>query len=253
MKHHQTGLTLLAGLALLACAPLAGPAKPKDPLAAVDVRTVSSSRVPLMANPQRVKEGALTVASSGPGVASGPPGVSGPQLVAVSPNVYELRDGVRALPVARPAIASADALQGLRIEVSNGVGIRSLARRTADRLASYGVVTARLSNEASYRQAKTEIQYAVGQEQAAQGLSSLLPLAVTTVSTGGLTKNFQMRLVLGHDQAGKAVAAWVVPDTGMPPPQVTAAQGQPVDWLRYRSYRSPAASPLVTRAGVLPG
>lgn len=157
---------------------------------------------------------------------------AGPQLVAIAPHVYELRDpsehsstqtqastaagvplsksttGV-AGPVASQERAISGALQGVRIEVSNGVGIRYLARRTAERLAPMGVVTARLTNQPRYQQAKTEIQFSAGQGGAADVLATKLPVAVRAVPSARLAGNIQMRLVLGHDLAGKAVAAWL--------------------------------------------
>ncbi len=144
---------------------------------------------------------------------------AGPQIVAVAKNVYELRDGSALRPATTQAAATVAAavkelapgasLQGVRIEVSNGVGIRHLARRTAERLVPMGVVTARLTNQPRFRQPKTEIQFGVGQKDAADALSTQLPAGVRTVPSARLAKNIQMRLVLGHDQIGNAIAAWL--------------------------------------------
>jgi len=154
---------------------------------------------------------------------------SGPQLVAVGRHVYELRDrpgeataraqtsapaqAVAIAPVVAPRQESlalaALPLQGVRLEVSNGVGIRYLARRTAERLSSTGLVPARLTNQAKFQQAKTEIQFSSGQAQAAAALSAQFPVSVQTVASTRLLKNIQLRLVLGHDQAGKALLAWL--------------------------------------------
>jgi len=161
----------------------------------------------------------------------------GPRLVVVAPNVFELQI---------PESASADAavparettapvshdvspgsalgresmprlsamppgaeLRGVRLEVSNGVGITRLARRTADRLATEGIKTARLTNAKPYRQAKTEIQYPPDQAQAAMALQSRLPVATQIVLAKQLNARVNMRLVLGHDMAGKAITAWL--------------------------------------------
>lgn len=172
---------------------------------------------------------------------------AGPQLVAVGKNVYELRDrpgavtataqiaapaqpAAAAQPVAVPPVAVAIQplaaapvvaprqealvlaslpLQGVRLEVSNGVGIRHLARRTAERLSSTGLVPARLTNQAKFRQVKTEIQFSSGQAQAAGALSAQFPVSVQTVASTRLLKNIQLRLVLGHDMVGKALLAWL--------------------------------------------
>lgn len=172
--------------------------------------------------------------------ANAQPSPSGQKIVEVAPNVYELRDKPvavaavpsRAVPTAAVAAAStppaerevaraggarssvpqpadAAALRGVKIEVSNGVGIRYMARRTAERLAPMGLVTTRLTNQTGFRQTQTEIQFGAGQQNAAVALSAKLPVAVQAVPARVLGQNVQMRLVLGHDLAGKAIAAWL--------------------------------------------
>lgn len=142
------------------------------------------------------------------------------QLVQVEKNVYQLRD--RAAPVAARQIAAAaeasrlDAprqtvqlLQGVRLEVSNGVGIRLLARRTAERLATWGLVPARLTNQQKFQQPHTELQFGPEQANAAQALAAQLPFGVKTVATTGLIRNIQLRLVLGHDVDAKSLQVWL--------------------------------------------
>jgi len=185
---------------------------------------------------------------------------SGPRLVAVAPGVFEFQvppsgngsagtSAVAAAPVqqaaasitdkrltppsaistefmprlaAMPAnIAASDELRGVRLEVSNGVGITRLARRTADRLATEGVKTARLTNAKPYRQVKTEIQYLANQIQAVQALQSRLPVATLAVPAKHLNAGVQVRLVLGRDIAGQAITAWL---DGVATPQVAAKQ-----------------------------
>lgn len=114
---------------------------------------------------------------------------------------------VRETPAA--AGASGDTLRGVRLEVANGVGITNLARRTADRLAGTGVITARLTNVRPYRQMKTEIQYGAGQDALAKALQTRLPLATTTLAAARLHGGVQLRLVLGHDLSGRTIAAWL--------------------------------------------
>ena len=185
---------------------------------------------------------------------------AGPQLIAVQPQVFELRDApstaqvqekvqVQAqaqaqaqaptLPL-RPTLTTIDKLEpktisipsqavayspgftlpsfptvaasslnGVKIEVSNGVGIRFLARRTADRLTPMGVVTARLTNQPGYKQSKTEIFYSPGQLGAAQALSSKLPMPTKVIAANDLGTRVQMRLVLGRDLDVNALAQWL--------------------------------------------
>lgn len=143
----------------------------------------------------------------------------GPRLVVVAPNVLELQAPTNTAAEVGPAqettgpsgkdLSTGAELRGIRLEVSNGVGIRRLARRTADRLASEGVLTARLTNARPYQQAKTEIQYVAGQSLAAQALQSRMPVATQAVPASRLNAGVQLRLVLGHDLAGRAITAWL--------------------------------------------
>lgn len=231
------------------------------------------------------EEGRRAALAAGP--ASAPPaqpsptaGVSGPQFVAVSPNVFELRmPAPAALPVAQagtlppakaavvpalpsqpvqavapvvaagassqalpvverpmptPLVAASmkpestvgrqemaatvkldfNALKGVRLEISNGVGITRLARRTADRLAPTGIITARLTNALPYRQVRTEIQYMAGADLSAQALQARLPVTATKVASSTLERGVQIRLVLGHDVAGRDLAAWLDEEAG---------------------------------------
>ena len=133
------------------------------------------------------------------------------QVHADKPMVAE---AVKTLTAGTNAGANANAcasLQVVKIEISNGVGINLLARRTAMRLASSGVVTARLTNQPRFDQARTEIQFAAGQEGAASALSALLPAAVKWVASGNLARNIQIRLVLGRDFGDDKTALWLKP------------------------------------------
>lgn len=158
-----------------------------------------------------------------------------PTLVAVAPGTYELRDpspapaekrdeGPVALvkgtpPGAAPVNAAPAAvkarqpdpaiLRGVRVEVSNGVGLRHMARRTAERLAPAGLVTARLTNQPGYHQVKTEIQYAPGQTAVAEALAGRLPMAPALAPVRQIERNIQVRLILGRDLVGQAIAVWL--------------------------------------------
>ncbi|MDD3935563.1 LytR C-terminal domain-containing protein [Rhodoferax sp.] len=158
--------------------------------------------------------------STGLAVPSDTADQNGPHLVVVAPNVFELQAPTNtAAEAAGPVQGTTEPsgkdlfngaeLRGVRLEVSNGVGIRRLARRTADRLASEGVLAARLTNARPYRQAKTEIQYVPGQSLAAQALQSRMPVATQAVPASRLNAGVQLRLVLGHDMAGRAITAWL--------------------------------------------
>jgi hypothetical protein len=272
MKTYQTCLSILSAGTLLGCTSLSLAPATKQPLATAVAKSSSLPRIQAVvrnsspaseletaALKAQLADAALKLARVEAELAAdAPPRVTGPQLVEVSPNVYELRDASGAvtatvtatakittpgaLPVVGQAAAVVGVFQGIRIEISNGVGIRRLARRTADHLAGNGVTTTRLTNQPNYLQSKTEIQYGVGQEQTAMRLSALMPVPVTTVPSNNLNPRIQMRLVLGHDLGGKAVAAWVDSAAGKP---AQTLEVSPVtvssDALKFRSYRSPAS------------
>ncbi|QHE76515.1 LytR C-terminal domain-containing protein [Hydrogenophaga sp. PBL-H3] len=133
-------------------------------------------------------------------------------LVVVAPQIYELR-ATTTLTATAPAIAAATVpatdLRRLRLEVTNGAGIERLARRTASQLAKSGVRVARLTNASPYRQVRTQIRYVAGQEAALQALVQHLPVAVERVAVPSLPAGMQLKLVLGRDFTGQAIAAWI--------------------------------------------
>lgn len=142
---------------------------------------------------------------SGDAVAQPAPAVVSPTVVAtIAPATRaEVVAPVRAQPVQEVA-----SLRGVRLEVSNGVGIRHMARRTAERLAPTGVVAARLTNLPGYHQAQTEIQFGHDQRAAAAALAQRLPRAPVLTAVPRLERNIQVRLVLGRDLVGQAIARW---------------------------------------------
>lgn len=139
-----------------------------------------------------------------------------PRLVVLGPQVYELRDAPvqSRTPQAIEAWVgqtqkSAHALAAIkaaRLEVSNGVGVRLLAKRTSLKLAELGVVTQRLTNTPGFAQATTELQFNPTQEAAAQILWAMLPAGAVMQP---LPRVDHLRLVLGHDAAGRAVVTWL--------------------------------------------
>lgn len=105
-------------------------------------------------------------------------------------------------------------LRGLRLEVANGVGVERLATRTAGQLAKSGVRVSRLTNQKPYRQVRTQIRYVAGQEAALQALTQHLPVSVERVAVASLPAGMHLKLVLGRDFSGQAIASWFnQPDT----------------------------------------
>ncbi len=163
----------------------------------------------LLANAQAELQPSVQMAQLLPIAPSGAQGVTTPRLVAVAPNVYALQVSTMPVPGPVPVLMAGADLRSIRLEVSNGAGSHQLARRTADRLATLGVATARLTNAQPYRQAVTEIQFVAAQCLSAQSLQSRLPVAARMVLASRLESGVQLRLVLGHDVVGKVMAAWL--------------------------------------------
>jgi hypothetical protein len=168
----------------------------------------------------------------------GVPAWQGPTIVALASNVYELRPAPRAaqpkgaaqrpvlptyLPPPMPAPAELQAptptqagapcarcigFPDVKLEVSNGVGTTRLARRTAQRLSEAGFSPARLTNAPPYRKPVTRIEYLPGQLPAVQALAERLPMPVQQLQVARLPASMQIRLLLGHDQAGRSIASW---------------------------------------------
>lgn len=168
-------------------------------------------------------------------------------LVQTAPNVYELRPGAEVARVAfafvspsdssvaaseAPSTAASDApstaasaaattasspaspgvtLAALddigAVEVSNAVGIRGLAGRTASRLSKEGVHVARVSDHTSFDLAHSEIQYREGHAAAATRLQAKLPLDAKLVPGASLRDGVDLRLVVARDLAVQQ-SAW---------------------------------------------
>ena len=136
------------------------------------------------------------------------------RLVPVAPNIFVFQESPGELstssPKSAPDLAQRVAtLDGVRIEVSNGVGIRNLAKITATRLSNLGAMPVRLTNQPNFRQVKTEIQFRSGLGEKAAALSANLPLSVNQAASSKLRSDVQVRLVLGNDPAGNAIALWL--------------------------------------------
>ena len=206
LRDRPTPVTAVAQIGVPAQPVKAAPvvaAMQADAAAPVVVALQPVAAAPIAVAMQPVAKAPIAVAMQ--------PVAKAPIAVAVAPVAVAMQ------PAAAPAFAprkeafvlSSPPLQGVRLEVSNGVGIRHLARRTAERLSSTGLVPARLTNQAKFQQVATEIQFSAGQAPAALALSAQCPVSVKTVASTRLLKHIQLRLVLGHDMAGKALLAWL--------------------------------------------
>ena len=136
---------------------------------------------------------------------------SGPSLVSVAPNIFELRQHLPRVTASAPAISPvAPAVSPLeqtsvKLEVANGSGVSGLAKRTSSSLQQKGYVIARLTNQVPYNQATTEIQYRRGQENQARRLNTLLAVQANVVESSHLSPAVGVRILLGRDIAQRSM------------------------------------------------
>ncbi len=110
-------------------------------------------------------------------------------------------------PAARLAAGGSPApVQGF--EVSNGVGVRNLAGRTARALGRLGVPVDRVSDYRLFSVRRTEIHYRDGHRSAAEAVAGTLPSPVNPRfrRSGRLQQDINVRLVIGLDLSTRQVA-----------------------------------------------
>lgn len=124
------------------------------------------------------------------------------------PAVRPVANLVPAAPkvLAPPPLATLKAVAGL--EVSNGVGLRSLAGRTARQLERFGASVARVSDYRSYGKGRTEIHYLAGHAAGAKVLQQRLPVDARLVEVSKMHPGVNVRLVVGRDMVAGPVAWW---------------------------------------------
>ena len=104
-------------------------------------------------------------------------------------------------PVTSVSLAALDG-----IEVSNGVGIRHLAGRTARTLSRLGVTVARVSDYRLFGRQRTEIHYRDGHVGEAMAVRTTLPVGARLVESSRLHPQVNVRLVIGKDLVQRQVA-----------------------------------------------
>ncbi len=87
----------------------------------------------------------------------------------------------------------------LRLEVSNGNGIRGMAGRFAARLSRDGQPVSRITNQPRFDVATTRIEYRPGFKAAALELDARFSLGATQVEARTVRQGSELRLILGHD------------------------------------------------------
>ncbi len=108
------------------------------------------------------------------------------------------------LPVIAPPL-----LARIRLELSNGNGMRGAAARLKPQLLAEGLTVDRLTNQRPYVQRMTVIQYRAGQHDAAQRVADALRTTAPLEVVHGTGPGPDVRVVLGHDWArAPALTAW---------------------------------------------
>jgi Tfp pilus assembly protein PilF len=108
-------------------------------------------------------------------------------------------------PALAPAAANSAISTGLtssvtrvRVEVSNGNGIRSLAKRVSARMREFEHYVARLTNQRP-PQSATTVEYRDGYIEEAASVAAGLQQSVALVPSNNLRRDIHVRLVLGKD------------------------------------------------------
>jgi len=136
--------------------------------------------------------------------------------------------GANAGPGKAPAGASAPdkvskaaSVEGF--EVSNGVGQRNLAGRTARALERMGIHVTRVSDYRLFGRQRTEIHYREGYRQVAKAMGETLPVKARVTVSKRLPQDINVRLVVGRDWSAAQVAMLGEPGAG----QETEQASQP--------------------------
>lgn len=126
-------------------------------------------------------------------IASGTQGVQ----VHDSPATIEASD--RTPEAARPDEMRQQGLQAFKLEVSNGNGVAHFAVRVAGYLGRFGVSTGRLTNDSTFAQPTTVIQYREGYRTQAARIGAMFPRPLPVVQAGTLRSDIHVRVILGRD------------------------------------------------------
>jgi len=128
------------------------------------------------------------------------------RLVAVAPNMYELKAREEITPLQPPAAEQpllksepVRQVRPFRVEVSNGNGTKGMARQVAGILDHNGIHATRITNHGTFRQTTTQIQYRQGYQAEAVALRGVFPAQIHAVPGSALREDIQVRVLLGKD------------------------------------------------------
>jgi Flp pilus assembly protein TadD len=127
-----------------------------------------------------------------------------PDVPAVRPAAFSPQAEGRVL--ALPPRQSLKQVAGL--EVSNAVGLRSLAGRTARQLERFGASVARVSDFRVFGKGRTEVHYLPGHLESAKAVQQRLPVDAALVKVSNMHPGVNVRLVVGRDMVVGPIAWW---------------------------------------------
>ena len=127
-----------------------------------------------------------------------------PDVPAVRPAAFSPQAEGRVL--ALPPRQSLKQVAGL--EVSNAVGLRSLAGRTARQLERFGASVARVSDFRVFGKGRTEVHYLPGHLESAKVIRERLPVDAELVKVSKMHPGVNVRLVVGRDMVVGPIAWW---------------------------------------------
>ena len=201
------------------------PAQAAAPAALVAPAQAAAPIEPPAAQPARQAQGVRPVgqpgASAGPGKA--PAGAPAPDKV-----------------------SKATPLGGF--EVSNGVGQRNLAGRTARALERMGIHVTRVSDYRLFGRQRTEIHYREGYRQVAKAMGESLPVKARVTASKRLPQDINVRLVVGRDWSAAQVAMLGEPGAGQEPAQAAQPASASITPVPGGVGRASAPQQLVSSA-----
>jgi len=122
-----------------------------------------------------------------------------PQIALPSRKASESESTIASQPTQAKALEVTGATQ---IEISNGNGIRHMARDMGEFLKAKGLTITRLTNSSHFRHGKTTIYYCDGYQQEAQEVAKEIPADSDMKKTDYLQRpNIKVKVLIGKDMA----------------------------------------------------
>ncbi|MBK8768719.1 MAG: tetratricopeptide repeat protein [Burkholderiaceae bacterium] len=255
LVHVSPGVYRLIDSAPVRLAAPAAPAMPAQAAApAAPVKSAQAAAPAAPVKPAQAAAPAASAASVAPAQAAAPiePPAAPParQAQGVRPvGQPGASAGPGKAPAGAPApdkVSKAAPLGGF--EVSNGVGQRNLAGRTARALERMGIHVTRVSDYRLFGRQRTEIHYREGYRQVAKAMGETLPVKARVTASKRLPQDINVRLVVGRDWSAAQVAMLGEPGAGQEPAQAAQPASASITPVPGGVGRASAPQQLVSSA-----